>query len=104
MTKYRAKPVVIDGVRFASQAEARRYGQLKLLEKAGQISGLELQPKFPVVVNGMKVCTYIGDFAYFDGKGRIVEDVKGVQTPMFRLKRKLVEATYPGVLIAVRSA
>jgi hypothetical protein len=104
MTKYRAQPVVIDGIRFASKAEARRYGQLKLLEKAGEISGLQLQPKFPIVVNGVKVCAYIADFAYFTATGRVVEDVKGVQTPMFRLKRKLVEAIYPGVQIAVRPA
>jgi len=72
---------------------------LRLLERAGEISNLELQPKFPITVNGTKVCTYIADFAYFTPKEKIVEDVKGVLTPMYRLKKKLTEAVYRGVKI-----
>ena len=46
MNKYKAKPLTVDGIRFASQREGSRYRELKLLEKAGQITGLELQPVF----------------------------------------------------------
>lgn len=97
--KYHAQPVTIDGVRFASKAEGRRYAELKLLEKAGEIEGLELQPKFPLIVRGVNVGTYIADFRYRIVKGMsqsltVVEDTKGVRTPVFILKKKLVRALY----------
>lgn len=92
--KYGAKPVVIDGVRFASHAEGRRYVALKMLERVGQITNLELQPAFPIIVNGIKVAVWKGDFAFFDGNRRRVIDVKGFSTPLFKLKRRLVEALY----------
>jgi hypothetical protein len=100
MSKYHAKPQVVDGIRFASQKEARRYGELKMLEKAGVICGLRLQPKYDLTVNGIKVGVYIADFAYSAGArsgacGRAgVEDVKGFKTPLYRLKKKMVEAQY----------
>ncbi len=93
MSKYRAIPVELDGIRFASKKEAKRYSELKLLERAKQISGLTLQPKFPLVVNGHKVCSYIGDFMYQNGK-LIVEDTKGYRTDAYRIKRKLFIALY----------
>jgi hypothetical protein len=100
--KYRAVPTTIDGIRFASKKEAARYGQLKMLEKAGEIYGLELQPRFPLYVckrqNGElhKVCDYVADFRYRQGPRGIlvIEDVKGMRTPTYRLKRKMVEAQY----------
>ena len=98
-SKYRAQPVVLDGVRFASKAEGRRYGELSMLQKLGEISGLELQPKFPIVIGGKTIATYVADFAYFTRTERVIEDVKGVKTPVYRLKKKLVEALYPGVRI-----
>jgi hypothetical protein len=98
--KYGAVATEVDGIRFASKAEARRYGQLKLLEKAGRISDLKLQPRFPLTVEGVKVGTYVGDFQYTEigsdgaAKARVTEDVKGVKTPLYVLKRKLVKAIY----------
>lgn len=97
--KYRAKPTEVDGVRFASKAEARRYCELKLLVQAGEIRNLELQPAFPIVIEGVRVTTYIADFAYFGGGKRVIEDVKGFKTDVYALKKKLVEAMYPGVKI-----
>lgn len=94
MSKYRAVPVEVDGIRFASKREAARYGVLKLLEASGEIEGLELQPRFPLVVEGARVGTYVGDFRYLDGGETIVEDVKGVKTPVYRLKKRLVKALY----------
>lgn len=92
--KYRNKPVTIDGHKFASRAEARRYNELKLFQFAGQLTNLELQPKFPLVLNGQLVCTYIADFSYRQRGYRIVEDVKskGTRTPQYRIKVKLLRA------------
>ena len=100
-SKYGAKPIVIDGIRFASQAEGRRYSELRLFERAGRIRQLELQPEFPIVLGGKKVATYKADFAYFAHNSRVVEDVKSAptKTPLYRLKKRLVEALYPGVTI-----
>ncbi len=100
--KYGAKPTTVDGIRFASKAEARHYAELKLREKAGEIRGLELQPKFPLMVPeygsgfDVKVGHYIADFRYHEGpKGVLrVVDVKGMKTPVYRLKKKMVEAQY----------
>ena len=93
--KYNAKPKIVDGIRFASTREAKRYAELKLLRRGGKINSLEIQPKYPLEVNGVKICTYIGDFRYFDRIGVLhVEDVKGIITPIFKLKAKLMLACY----------
>ena len=96
-SKYRAQPTTIDGIRFASKAEGRRYCELVLLQKAGRISELKLQPRYPLnSEGGGKIATYVADFEYvdsFDGKVA-TEDVKGVVTATFRLKQKLFEAQY----------
>jgi hypothetical protein len=105
VSKYRAQPVEIDGIRFASKAEGRRYSQLRLLESAREIKDLELQPSYPIEINGVKVCTYKADFRYFDrltGK-HVVEDVKGFLTPVFRLKKKLLKAAYGIDVLEVRN-
>lgn len=95
--KFKNKRTVVDGITFMSQKEAKRYHELKVLQEAGAIRLLEMQPKFKIEVNGHKVCTYIADFQYYDvGAGHdVVEDVKGVETPIFRLKAKLLKACYP---------
>lgn len=77
MSKFGAQKVTIDGVEFASRAEANRYGQLKLLERARDIKALGVHPKFPLKVNGVLIGVYTADFAYFEGGRQIVEDVKG---------------------------
>lgn len=99
MTKFGAVKTVVDGITFASKKEARRYGELKMFERAGQISHLELQPRFPLRVNGHLVCTYVGDFAYFDLKAskRVIEDSKGFKTREYITKRKLLLALNPGI-------
>ena len=92
--KYNNRPTVIDGYRFDSKLEASRYGELRLLEKAGDIKDLEVHPHYPLEVNGLKICTYEADFRYTDNRGTIhVEDVKGFDTAVSRIKRKLVKAT-----------
>ena len=103
--KYRAVKTVVDGITFASKKEARRYSELLLLQKAGEIWGLELQPKFPMTVNGVPIGSYVADFSYFaredvnrcdsyDKCVQVVEDCKGVKTPVYKLKKRIVEAIY----------
>lgn len=94
--KFGAVPTEVDGIYFPSKAEAKRYRELKLSERAGTITHLELQPSFPIVVNGIAVALYRADFRYRTvPSGEVVtEDVKGVRTPVYRIKKKLVEAIY----------
>ena len=98
--KYNAKRTEVDGIKFASKAEARRYTELKLLEKAGRLTDLKLQPVYQLQCISHKkqlfnVGRYIADFSYTDERGFwVVEDVKGVLTPMFRWKQKHFEAQY----------
>jgi hypothetical protein len=98
-SKYNAKRTVVDGITFASKKEAKRYGELKLLERGGRILGLELQPAFDLrAKGGGKVGVYRADFAYHEkvvgGTRWVVEDVKGFKTPVYRLKKKHLEAQY----------
>jgi hypothetical protein len=94
MNKYRAKAVVTDEGRFASQREYAHWCEMKLQEKAGWISHLERQKKFRIEINGHHICDYVADEVFFDtatGK-RVVVDVKGVKTPVYKLKKKLMKA------------
>lgn len=94
--KYLAKATWMDGIRFHSKAEAKRYSELLLLLKAGEISSLELQPRYDIAVNGRKCGFYKADFIYYDRASAhfVIEDVKGQRTPLSTLKQKLVEAIY----------
>lgn len=93
-SKYGAKKTVVDGITFASKAEARRYTQLKMMEQAGAIKALELQPAYELVVNGQLICKYVADFQYHENRQLVVEDVKGFKTPEYKLKKKLLLALY----------
>lgn len=92
--KFHAIKTKVDGIEFHSRSEAQRYAELKLLEIAGEIRDLELQPRFDLIVNGIKICKYYADFRYWDIKKRelIIEDRKGVRTVVFNLKKKLMKA------------
>lgn len=95
--KYGAKKTTVDGITFDSKREAEVYGELKLLERAGRVSGFERQRKFNLIVNGEIIGTYRADFAWIDhdqdGKFRVC-DVKGVITRDFRRVRKIIKAAY----------
>lgn len=99
-SKHRNVKTEVDGIIFASKKESDRYGQLKILMRSGEITNVELQPKYEIIVNGTKICTYIGDFAYYrikPTKGNVVEDVKSEHTrklPVYRLKKKLMLAVH----------
>lgn len=94
--KYGNKPVWVDSIHFASKAEAKKYAELKMLKRCGHINELHLQPRFKMVVAGVKICTYVADFSFLEESGRSVAlDVKGIETPVFKLKAKLFRALYP---------
>ena len=102
--KYNAKKVKVDGIEFDSKKEAKRYFELKILEVAGVISNLILQPKFLLQESferdGKKyrAIFYIADFEYIEDGKRIVEDVKGVKTDIYKLKKKMFLKKYPQVV------
>lgn len=79
---------------FDSKKEARRYEELKLLEKAGQIADLQTQVKFDLDVNGIRIATYKADFVYREGGKRVVEDVKGYPNDRWPMKKKLMRAIH----------
>jgi len=95
--KYGNKKVTVQGIKFDSKWESERYLYIKSLELAGRVRKLELQVRFALEVNGQKICTYIADFRYEKENANgdwetIVEDAKGVETPEFKLKKKLMKA------------
>ena len=102
-SKYGNVKTEVDGIRFDSAAEARRYGELKLMEQAGEITDLVLQPAYTLTVNGVPVCKYVGDFAYLEQGKRVVEDVKGVRTPSYRIKRKLMLSVFGIEIVEVEA-
>lgn len=117
-TKYHSRKTIIDGIEFMSRKEATRYTELKLLEKAGEISDLRLQVKYVLIpaqrepdtvgarggiIKGKVIereCSYLADFVYRIGgtSEEIVEDVKGYKDgsayAIFKIKRKLMLYIY----------
>ncbi len=94
--KYGNRRTTVDGIGFASAKEARRYGELKLMVRAGEIRALRLQPRYPLAVNDRLVTTYVGDFDYEERDGvtwtLVTEDAKGMETDVFKIKRELFAA------------
>lgn len=92
-SKYNAERIEVDGIRFDSKKEANRYRQLRIMERAGIIKELQLQVPFVLIpknANGREV-KYIADFVYFQDGKKIVEDVKGFKTDVYRLKRRMMK-------------
>lgn len=96
-SKYHAEKVTLDGFTFDSKAEAKRYGELKALERAGEIRSLRVKPPFDLSVLGAVIGTYVADFSYTATASDtlVVEDVKGAKTlPLARWKMKHLQAQY----------
>ena len=107
MSKYRNKKTVVDNIKFESNLEATRYKELKLLQRAKQISNLRLQVPF-LLQEGFKKngkthrkIEYIADFVYEENGQTIVEDTKGMKTETFKIKQKLFEYKYPDLSIKI---
>ena len=101
MAKYRNRKVERDGIVFDSVKECQRYCELKLMQRAGVISDLQLQVpfelipaqkvEFPDCIVKERAVTYVADFTYNGADGvRVVEDTKGYKTPEYIIKRKLM--------------
>mgnify|MGYP004543162299 FL=1 len=107
MNKYKNKKVLVDGEEFDSIRESQRYKELNLLERAGKIKNLELQPRFLLQdsfkKNGrtFRKIEYVADFKYIENGKTIVEDVKGMQTDVFKLKHKIFEKVYPDLELRI---
>ena len=108
-SKYGAVSTTVDGIRFDSKKEAARHLELKLLLRAGEIRALSLQPEYEFIHRGKVICKYRADFWYEEIKAgviipgascpvdiwsSVVEDVKGVKTPVYRLKKKMMLIFY----------
>lgn len=102
-SKYRNARTAIDGIKFASKKEAKRYAELKLRERAGEITQLRCHPRYELAIKGILICTYVADFAYVrllpparGGQWVVVEDVKSdaTKTAVFVIKSKLMKAIH----------
>ena len=93
--KFSAKKAECDGIIFHSRGEMRRYQDLKDLLLFDKISDLKLQVPFKIVVNNVYIGEYHCDFLYIEDGKKIIEDFKGVQTPFFKWKWKLMQALFP---------
>lgn len=109
MSKYHSRKITRDGEVFDSVKEYRRWCELKLLEKAGEIKDLQRQVKFVLIPTQReftneidkkgrfkkgkvieRACEYIADFVYWEGRKYVVEDTKGFKTKDYIIKRKLM--------------
>ena len=105
--KYRNKKTQVDMYVFDSVLEARRYKQLALLEKAGEISNLKLQVPFLLQESFRKngktyrKIEYLADFVYEEKGQTVVEDTKGIKTDVFKIKQKLFEYKYPNLSLKI---
>lgn len=100
--KYGNHKTVRNGRTFDSKHEAGRYAELKILERAGKISGLKTQVSYLLIPTQYDEnhrciehsCKYVADFVYFENGQLVVEDAKGVKTDVYRIKRKLMLKEY----------
>lgn len=102
MNKFGAIKTTIDGIKFDSMREARRWGELRLMERAGEIRNLRRQVRIPMEGRDGPILTptgrhavYVADFVYEDRRlnwAEVIEDAKGHPTPEFRLKRAILAA------------
>jgi hypothetical protein len=120
-SRFPAKRTTVDGFTFDSKREAKRYGELKMLEKGGEIADLKIHPEFPVDIKGRHFCIYTADFSYNELRRHrdadvaglflvtvraVVEDVKSSGTrkdTAYRLRKKAAELYY-GITITETGA
>lgn len=92
--KYGNQKTTINGITFDSRKEASRWQELRLLEQAGEIVGLNRQVKIELIpaTKLYRAVTYVADFVYFDKRQKktIYEDVKGMKTDIYKLKKKIL--------------
>jgi hypothetical protein len=102
-SKYGSSKAIVGGITFHSRAEAARYTDLVRMQAAGVISDLQLQVRFPLMGVGSallrivsegypkgRVATYVADFVYVEAGQTVIEDVKGMATPEYKLKKAIM--------------
>lgn len=94
-SKYRNTPTNFEGHRFDSAAECDYYKHLMKLERAGEVLMILRQVPFHLTANSENIAKYVCDFQVFYKDRVEFVDVKGLETDMFKLKKKLVESQYP---------
>lgn len=95
VNKYNSKKILYENILFASKLESQRYFFLQLAKKQNAIKDFELQVPLQITINDKKICKYICDFVIITNSDKkLYEDVKGFKTPVYRLKKKLVEANF----------
>ena len=95
--KYNNVKKEVDGKKFDSTKESKRYLELKSMVERGEISELHEQVKFTFAHNGVKICSYIADFTYNKDGKEVVEDVKSEMTkklPVYKIKKKMMVAFF----------
>ena len=100
--KFHAKKQVYKGIKFDSKKELNRYLILEQMQMKNYISELEIHPKFPLMVNGVKIGRYTADFKYINKEGvEIIEDVKSkvTKTRDYMLRKKILATYNPPLLI-----
>lgn len=99
-SKYKAEKTVVDDITFDSKKEANRYNELKLLERTNVISNLKRQVPYVLIEKSKygRSIRYLADFVYIENGETVIEDCKGVRTPVYRLKKRLMAERF-GILI-----
>ena len=93
-SKFGNVKTTVDGIVFDSRREALHWQLLRLREASGKITQLKRQVRYDLHVCGIKVCAMVPDFEYWEGDKLIVADSKGMKTPMYNLKKKMLAAEY----------
>lgn len=101
-SKYGNVKTTVDGFTFDSKAEASRYCELKLQQQVGQIHLLTVHKVFPIALFGDRICNYECDFTYFKDGKRVVEDVKGHDTDVYKIKKKLMRVVNDIEIVEIR--
>lgn len=102
-SKYGNRRFEADGFNWDSKAEYRRYCELRMLETAGMISHLAVKPKFTLLPafkrdgKHYRGIIYVADFRYTLAGVEVIEDVKGMKTAVYKMKKQLLLAQYPGI-------
>lgn len=98
-SKYKAEPITLDGIRFDSKKEARRWAALQMLQRGGVISDLRRQVKIalqgrdgPILTPTGRQAHYVADFVYMEGGVEVIEDAKGFRPAEYILKRAILAA------------
>ncbi len=90
--KFKAKPQEYEGIKFASKKELKRYKELQVLQRCGEVLFFLRQVPLRLAGGVKYICDYL---VFWANEDVTFEDVKGMRTPMYTVKKKLVESTYP---------